>query len=191
MKILPFVVVSLLAACSSPQKASINPQSGVITGTLDQNLLQIAGKPVATTADGVQSISLVPNQLSQDPCDGNAGLNFNKATTSTTTVQLIPPMAGQSAFICSIHVHGNFDAKTNEVISLIEGGGTLCAASPTYLEGDAQPADGVLIAGGGNGGFIQGGAGATIYKTTGPNRGICVKAGGNNRVSFSGTYIYK
>src|SRR5262245_58639780 len=176
MKVLSLLSVLCLAACSSPQKASINPQSGVITGTLDQNLLQIAGKAIAVSADGVQKVAIADAQISQDPCDGNDLLNFNQATNSTNAVALVPPMNNQNAYLCSIHAHGNFDDKVKEIVTLFEGGGNGCNSSPTYLIGDGTPSNGVWIAGGGNGGFIEGGAGATIYKTTGPNRGICVKA---------------
>jgi len=185
------LIVGILASCSSPQKASINPQSGVITGTLDQNLLQVAGKPVATSADGVQTVALANQQVSQDPCDGNPGQPLNKALTSTGVVQLVPPMANLTPSLCSIHVNGIYKVELQNNFTLFEGGGANCATSPTYLIGDADPANGAWIAGGGNGGFIEGGAGATIYKATGPNRGICGKAANGNRINVSGTYNYK
>src|SRR5262252_8968822 len=185
---LALLLLLILSGCAK----TATPRDAVLTGTVDQNLVGIAGKPVATVADGVQKVAWVDQngntiQSSKDPCDGNTLLNFNQATDSTNVVTLVPPVSGQNAYLCSIHAHGNFDAKVVERIAVFEGGGSNCGTSPTYLIGAATPD--VWISGGGNGGFIEGGAGATIYKTTAANRGICVKAAGSNPVRFSGTYI--
>jgi len=185
---LALLLLLILSGCAK----TATPRDAVLTGTVDQNLVGIAGKPVATVADGVQKVAWVDQngntiQSSKDPCDGNTLLNYNVVTDSTNAVPLVPPLANQNAFLCSIHAHGNFDAKVVERISVFEGGGAGCGTSPTYLIGGSTPD--VWISGGGNGGFIEGGAGATIYKTTAPNRGICVKAAGSNPVRFSGTYI--
>jgi len=176
----------MLAGCTRS-----NPRDAVLSGTLDQNLVGIAGKPVATSADGVQKVAIVDTQISKDPCDGNAGQNFNVETNGTTPITLVPPSSNQNAFICSIHVSLNTvwksDGSGDELISITEGGGSGCATSPTALIGNLTPS--LRIAGGGNGGFIEGGAGQTIYRTTAVNRGICAKAAGSKPVGFSGTYI--
>jgi len=181
-KIYWIVIFAFLMACT---KAA--PRDAVLTGTIDQNLVGIAGKPIAVAADGIQKVAILDTQVSKDPCDGNTLLNFNIVTDSTNVVVMVSSASGQNAFLCSIHAHGNFDAKVVERIAVFEGGGSNCATSPTYLIGAATPD--VWISGGGNGGFFEGGAGATIYKTTAVNRGICVKAAGSNPVRFSGTYI--
>ncbi|PWT70569.1 MAG: hypothetical protein C5B60_11880 [Chloroflexi bacterium] len=182
-------MATLLVSCTAPR----SPRDAVLTGTLDSNLTGIAGKPVAVAADGVQKVAIVDTQVSRDPCDGNAGLNFNVMTNSTTPVVLVPATANQNVFICSIFVSTNTvyksDGSNDELINITEGGGTNCANSPTVLEGDANPANGRRISSGGNGGFIQGGAGATIYRTTAVNRGICAKAAGSHPVGLSGSYI--
>src|SRR5262245_56799014 len=143
-------------------------RDAVLSGTIDQNLVGIAGKPVALAADGVQKVAIVESQLSKDPCDGNAGSNFAVSSTSSTTpATLVPPSANQNVFVCSIHVHLNTvyksDGSNDELINITEGGGTDCATSPTLLEGNLDPAQGFRVSSGGNGGFIKGGAGQSVY----------------------------
>jgi len=183
------IIVVLMSACGK----TANPRDAVLTGTIDQNLTGIAGKPVAVAADGVQKVAILDTQVSKDPCDGNDLKNFAVSTSSTTAVALVPASANQNAYMCSIHVHLNTvykaDGTNDELISIIEGAGTNCGTSPTLLDGDLDPAKGIRITSGGNGGFIQGGAGQTIYRTTAVNRGICARAAGSKPVGFSGTFI--
>jgi len=179
----------LLASCTSRR----SPRDAILTGTLDQNLVGISGKAVATAADGVQKVAIVDTQLSKDLCDGNTVLNFAVSSMSTAAVTLVPPAANQNAYVCLIHVHLNTvyksDGSNDELINITEGGGSGCATSPTLLEGDLNPAQGYRVTSGGNGGFIKGGALQTVYRTTGVNRGICAHAAGSHHVIFTGTYI--
>jgi len=184
----------VLSACGR----TASPRDAVLTGTIDQNLVGVAGKPTAVAADGLQKVAIVdtlgnPIGSSKDPCDGSDLKNFAVVTAGGTAVALIPAIANQNAFICSIHVHLNTlfksDGSNDELISITEGGGTGCATSPTLLDGDMDPAKGLRLASGGNGGFIQGGAGQTIYRTTAPNRAICTRTAGSKPVLVSGTFI--
>jgi len=189
MRVVILCLLLFLAACGG----RAGSRDAVLSGTLDQNLVGIAGKPVAIAADGVQKVAIVDTQVSKDPCDGNVVLNFAVASTSTMPVTIVAPMPNQNAFVCQIHVHLNTtyksDGSNDELINITEGGGVGCATSPTLLEGDLNPAQGFRVTSGGNGGFIKGGAGQTIYHTTAVNRGICAHAAGSHHVIFTGTYI--
>ena len=166
LRLVPFVFL-LLTACSS---STSKPRDAVLTGTI--NIADSKGHDILA---------------STDPCSGSDKSGFNAFTNSATPVQLVPPTTGQNVYVCSIHVHGNFPVNMTELVSILDGGGLNCATNPKPLDGDLMPS--IQIAGGGNGGFIQGGAGSTVYKTTGPGRGICAKAAGSNKVNFSGTFI--
>src|SRR5262245_35597733 len=170
------VIAMAVAGLGGRLWSVIVPQSIVVTGTSDQNLLEVAGKPTAVLADGLQKVAMVDAagngiQAALDPCHANKLENFNTFTNSTMVVNLIPPATQVS--VCSIHVHAN--TGNPEVVNILEGGGMDCSGSPKALDGSLTPAQGLRIPG--NGYFVQGGGGATIYKTSGPMRGVCADGG--------------
>jgi len=184
------VVIVVLAVILGPRLLnSISPASIVVTGTSDTNTQQIAGKPVAVEADGVQKIATVatdgsPILAATEPCFGNKLETFNAAVGSTVTTLLMP--SPQIQTICGIHVQRN---TSNDItITILEGGGSNCSTTPTILAGDpSNPQTGGIRI---QTGFVRGDAGATVYRTTGPNRGICAQTGSAPGTAIvSGTFI--
>jgi len=177
------IIISLLIYRGSEALWSVVAPTGVVvSGTADNNLKEVAGKAVSTSADGIQKVSVPELQAAQDPCFANKLENFNKVVSSTMTALLSPTT--EILHICGIHVARN---TTNDVtITIIEGGGVNCAADPTVLAGDPEPSRGIRI----GPGFSRGDAGATVFKTTKQDHTVCAVIGsGAGNVIVSGTYI--
>src|SRR5262245_29879224 len=139
MRIIGIGLLALLVSCTSAR----SPRDAVLTGTIDQNLVGVAGKPTAVAADGLQKVAIVdtmgnPIGSSKDPCNANDLKPFNTFTDSTAVKVLVPPASGQQAFVCSIHVHNL--SSYEERITVFEGGGANCVTSPNALDGDLNPA---------------------------------------------------
>jgi len=188
--VIAVIAVALVVSVGPWLLSHITPFDAVITGINDQNLAEVSGKSVSTASDGVQKVAMVDDkgaviQSSRDLCDGNDLKTFNTSSNSTAIIPLIPPTNGQTISVCSIHVHSN--TANPEVYNILEGGGANCATMPMALDGDLTPAKGLRLPGMGH--DYLGGAGATIYKNSAPNLGICAQTAGANMVRFSGTYF--
>jgi len=175
------VVALVIIVVFGPLLTHITPFDAVITGVNDQNLLEIAGKPVKAAADGIQQVAI--SDTAKDPCFANDLQTFSITMSTSMMTALIPPTS-QVLMVCGIHVHAN--TGNPEVINIIEGGGSSCATSPLAVDGSLTSSKGIRIPG--NGYFVMGYGGTTIYKTSGPNRGFCVQTAGMNGMVVSGIY---
>ena len=181
---------------ASPAAGNLPP---VVNATIPANtqfdLNRVLGQPVVVAAAGIQKVAIVDSMggnilATTDPCSGSNVANFTVATTAANTpVLLVSATAGQTGYICGIHIHGN--TANDVVVSVVEGTQTTnpCdSGTPTAIDGNTTASNGFRIAGGG-GGFTTGFGGATVYKTPSANRQLCGTASTTDRVVWSGTFI--
>lgn len=135
------------------------------------------------TASNSSPVVLPAAQVTADVCSLNAKTNFTISTTSGT-VQLVPPSGSTQVYICSLFTIG----ATASVQNLVGGTGASCTTgTPIAIAGSTTAANGMSFAA--NGGFTFGNGGGTILRTTTAGHGVCLIQSGTAQISGGGTYV--
>lgn len=119
-------------------------------------------------------------QQNSDPCQSNAKTTAPISQATSTT--LLSGAAARKNYVCGIVIIGS-DAEN---VSLIEGSGAGCAASPLALIGNLTAASGMNLPA--NGGFALGNGGATVAAGSNANFNVCLLQSGTGTVG--GVLIY-
>lgn len=120
-------------------------------------------------------------QSVQDPCSGPKG---NVAISQAASSTIITGIPGKRIAVCG----GRVVAGAAEILSFLEGTGTLCATGTLAVTGNTTMANGESYAA--NGGFSQGGANASIMVTALPGNNLCLGQSTTSRLSGNLTYVY-
>jgi hypothetical protein len=98
----------------------------IIQNTIAQNIAQVNGSTVATTATGVQQVGIYPGG---NPClnpDSTLTPVYVSATSGTAETAIVAVSGSTKVYVCSLSVLGT--SGTTPTFALTYGTGTACAA---------------------------------------------------------------
>jgi hypothetical protein len=142
-------------------------QSISLSASETYSAIMVSVKPI--------SINLVGNV--QDACAQGTGSSGN--INLTASGQLVTGVAGKQTYFCGLILF----TATAQNIALVEGTGTTCATGTLGMSGGTTAATGWNLAA--NGGFVNGGGGYWVFKTSTAGDNVCLLLSGTGQTSGS------
>jgi hypothetical protein len=132
-------------------------------------------------AVNVPGVNAYVTNLAADPCAGSVWTRV--AINQTTSTRLVTATAAVKIYVC----HMFLIAQAAEIVSLVEGTGSVCGTSAGAVVGPTTVGQGISLAA--NGGFQLQAGGRSVGETINANVDLCLNQDGSDRITGVLSYV--